>query len=433
MGRLIFPLLLFLFLSPVVAGAIDRVPSPDFESDYSFPGLQVPPPVPPWHEILDVGVLASALALSAFFAVKARKRTGLAWLAVFSVAYFGFYRKGCICPIGSTQNVALAIFDSGYVIPVTVVLIFVLPVVFTLLFGRTFCGSVCPLGAIQELLIFKPLKVPKWIAAPLEFLPVLYLSFAVLFAATGSNFIICRFDPFVGIFRFGGRFGILLLGGLFIVTGFFVARPYCRFFCPYGLILSWVSRLSRRHVTITPDECIQCTLCENACPVDAIRKPVERGPDSESGGNRRRMTILLAIAPLVIALGGLLGYALHNVFAGMHPTVATASRFALEESGAVEDMTLRSETFRASTATPEELREAAAIVVSRYKTGSTLVGLFVAMMFCVRLAALSRRAARDGYIPDSGACVSCGRCFSYCPREHAARAGAARELKEPTG
>jgi polyferredoxin len=420
--------LLLLLIVSTAAVAIDRVPAPEFESDYVIPELQVPNPVPTWREFFDVGVLAAALGLSVFFAIKARRRTGIAWLAVFSVAYFGFLRKGCVCPVGSTQNVALALFNQSYVIPVSVVLIFLLPVVFTMLFGRTFCSSVCPLGAIQELLIFKPQKVPKWIAAPLSFLPVLYLGFAVLFAATGSDFIICRFDPFVSIYRIGGGFGNLLLGGVFLVTAVFVARPYCRFFCPYGLILSWISRLSRRHVTITPDECVHCTLCEQACPVDAIRTPVTADSQDEKAGNRKRMLRILAAAPLLIAVGGLAGYGLHDVLARMHPTVVTAERYSLEESGLAEGMTLRSETLRASTKDPAELKEEAEKIISRYKTGSILLGLFVALLFCIRLAGLSRRTVHDDYIPDRGECVSCARCFTYCPREHAFRA---RRNKEP--
>ena len=37
-----------------------------------------------------------------------------------SLAYFGFYREGCICPIGSIQNVAVALTDPKYSIPIVV-------------------------------------------------------------------------------------------------------------------------------------------------------------------------------------------------------------------------------------------------------------------------------------------------------------------------
>ena len=337
------------------------------------------------------------------------------------MAYFGFFRKGCVCPIGATQNIALALFQPAYVIPAATVLFFTLPLVSTLFFGRTFCSSVCPLGAIQELVIYKPLKVPEWIARPLSFVPVLYLGFAVLFAATGSEFIICRFDPFVSIFRLGGGFGILMLGAVFIITGIFVARPYCRFFCPYGVILSWVSRLSRRHVSITPDSCIHCTLCENACPVDAIRGPSPTARDVTRDRDRRRVRIVLLVSPLIIFTAAVCGRMAHTALARMHPTIRTAERVVLEDAGLVEGMTLDSEAFRASQTSKGELLSVAEAIAARFKTGSTLLGLYVGVMFCLHLISLFRREINPDYRPDRGECVSCGRCFTYCPREHAAR------------
>ena len=72
-------------------------------------------------------------------------------ITVVAVGWLGFWREGCICSIGAIQNVALALGDSGYTIPASVVVLFTLPLVFTLLFGRTFCAAVCPLGGVQEL------------------------------------------------------------------------------------------------------------------------------------------------------------------------------------------------------------------------------------------------------------------------------------------
>ena len=418
--------MLLLGLVTVAAESQDRVPRPEFETGYEIPQLTVPEARSNILEFLDVVVLIGALALSAFLAIKLRKRTALFWLTVFSVAYLGFFRKGCICPVGATQNVVLALFQPGYIIPISAVIFFVLPLLSALFFGRTFCSSVCPLGAVQELVIYKPLKVPEWIARPLGFVPVLYLGFTVLFAATGSEFIICRFAPFVILFRFGGSFEILLLGAAFILTGIFVARPYCRFFCPYGLLLSWMSRLSWRHTTITPDECIQCSLCKDSCPVGAIELPSPSVPDTRRARDRRRLALILIATPLVIAGGALLGRALHGTLARMHPTVRTAEQVLLEDTGVAEELTLRSETFRASRTTTEELFGEAAAIVARFRLGSPILGGFVGLMFCLYLIGLYRREVSRDYRPNRGDCISCGRCFAYCPREHAARRSAGR-------
>ena len=157
---------------------------------------------------------------------------------------------------------------------------FTLPILVTLFFGRTFCSSVCPLGAVQELVALKPIQVPGWIDQALGLLPFVYLGAAVVFAATGATYLICSYDPFVGFFRLSAPSSMLILGGAFLVAGLFVGRPYCRYLCPYGAILGLCSRLSGRHVRIPPAECIQCKLCVESCPYGAIHEPtVEMAPE----------------------------------------------------------------------------------------------------------------------------------------------------------
>ena len=401
--------------------AYDRVPRPEFESDHAFPEVPNPSPRSLVLEYLDVAVLVAFLGAAALFLIRLRNRTAAAWLSVASIAYFGFFRKGCVCSIGALQNAALALFDPTYAIPVTTVLFLILPLISTLLFGRVFCSAVCPLGALQDLVIFRPVRVPDWIARSLRFFPVIYLGIAVLFAATNSDFIICRFDPFVSFFRFGGPLLVVTIGAVFLVAGLFVARPYCRFVCPYGLVLSWLSRVSWRHVTITPDTCVRCGLCKDSCPVDAIAMPSPDVPDTGLVRDRRLLLIMLVIVPALIAAGGLLGRSLSRPLAGMHATVRTADRVYNEDAGLAAGTTLESETFRASQKPTEVLYMESADIIRRYRTGSTLLMVFIALGFVMFSLGMLRRVRRDDYEPDSRWCVSCGRCFTYCPREHIRR------------
>jgi polyferredoxin len=154
-----------------------------------------------------------------------------------------------------------------------VIIIFFLPLVLAVLFGRVFCGGVCPLGAIQELVLLRPVTVPRRLDWALGWLKWVYLALAIWFAsraAVDRDFIICRFDPFVGFFRFTGPLHMLLIGAGFLVLGLFVGRAYCRYLCPYGALLSLLSRISWRGVTITPDKELDCGLCAEACPYNAI-------------------------------------------------------------------------------------------------------------------------------------------------------------------
>lgn len=409
--------LALLALAPAGLAAVDRVPRPEFQSGYQLPDLQVPPPRSSLLEYLDVAVLVLCLAAASWLALRARSREGIFLLGAFSIGYFGFVRKGCVCPVGSLQNVALALLDPGYALPVTVVLFFALPLLTALLVGRTFCAAVCPLGAIQDAVVVKPLRLPRWLAGPLGFLPVIYLGLALLFAATGAEFVVCRFDPFVSFYRLGGSLEMLALGASFLLLGTVVARPYCRFLCPYGVLLGWLSRLSLQHATITPDKCVQCRLCGEACPFDAIRPPTPAlvvPPRSE----KRAFAAGLAALPLLLGLGALAGWLASPVLAGVHPEVRLAAQVQREDAGLAATTTLESDTFRASSRTLEELQASAAAALRRFAAGGPLLGGFVALLAGLTWLATYRRRRRTDYEPDRGECLSCGRCFAYCPREH---------------
>ena len=97
--------------------------------------------------------------------------------------------------------------------------------------------------------------MPRRLDQALGLLKYVYLGLAICFAvqpAIARDFVICRFDPFVGFFRRTGFAHMMLIGAGFLLLGMFVGRPYCRYLCPYGGLLSWCSRLARRGVTITP-------------------------------------------------------------------------------------------------------------------------------------------------------------------------------------
>jgi polyferredoxin len=271
-----------------MASAADLFPTPEF-SNHPIPQTPTPLSRPwraSWDDNLDLAFLVAALAAASWLAVKGRSRTGLFLLSIVSLAWLGFWRKGCVCPIGAIQNVTQAIFDKDYVVGGVVVAVFALPLLFTLFFGRSFCSSVCPLGAVQELVAVQPLQIPVWIDHALGLLAYVYLGAAVLFASTGAAWVICRYDPFVGLFRLTSSASMLALSAGFLLVGLFIGRPYCRWLCPYGAILSILSRLSRWHLAIPPKQCVQCRLCEEACPYNAIQRPtVPPSPEERKAGH----------------------------------------------------------------------------------------------------------------------------------------------------
>ena len=250
----------------------ERFPPPDLGADYVYPQSSQLPARAGWLAWVDTAVLTAALVLSALIALRWRSRRAMFYLSIFSLTYFGFYRKGCVCPIGSIQNVAQALFDTTYVLPWAVLAFFALPLAFALLFGRVFCAGVCPLGAMQDLVLVRGLALPRWLDRGLRVLRYFYLGLAVLLAATGAMYVICKYDPFVSYFRMSARFNIWIWSVALLLISLFIGRPYCRFLCPYGALLGIFSRFAVRRATITPAECVVCGLCRDACPFGAIRE-----------------------------------------------------------------------------------------------------------------------------------------------------------------
>jgi NosR/NirI family nitrous oxide reductase transcriptional regulator len=403
-------------LAAQASWAVERFPPPDF-IDHVFPETTTPPPLSMAYEWSDVAMLAIGLAAAAYFALVRRSRLGLYALSIVSLAWLGFWRRGCICPIGATQNVALALADPNYAIPLSVLVVFALPILATLFFGRTFCASVCPLGAVQELSAMLPVRVPRWLDQSLGVIPYVYLGAAVLFAATGTTFVICNYDPFVGIFRMSASRPMIVLAVCFLVVGVFIGRPYCRYLCPYGAILGVCAKLAKTHLRIPPGECIQCKLCEDACPYGAIVAPTVDPTPAVRAGGRRRLAALLAAFPVLAAGGWLLGRSMALPMSRVHPTAALAEQVRLEETDPWAPPTDSSDAFRNTGRASKDLYEEAMALHDTFKIGGAWFGAFVGCVIGAKLIHVTIRRRRTEYQPDRAGCVSCGRCFWYCPVE----------------
>ena len=342
-----------------LALAEQRFPPPDFESGYTQPILTFQEHRTGVRQYVDVVLLAVALGLAAWLLHKKRSRPGMFVLGIACLLYFGFYKNGCICPIGSIQNITLGVVDSSYPVSLPTVGVFMLPLIFALLYGRVFCGAVCPLGAIQDLFVFRAIKVPRWLEGPLGLLRFFYLGLAVFFVVVYGRFVICEYDPFVAFFRMSGQWWKLTLGAAFLLVGLVIARPYCRYLCPYGALLSVFSRWTSVEVRITPEECNNCTLCDAVCPFGAIDRVSEPSPATS------RMRWGLLLLALFVTIG-----------------LAAVGYYALGRSA-----------------------------------GGFFLGLWFGVVIASKLVGLVNTRGRKTYEADQAACMSCGRCYEWCPHE----------------
>lgn len=408
-------------VSNMTAVAQQRFPPPDFtETNHLIPTTTTPAPRTEWLQYLDVVVLFTCLGIAVWFVHKQRSRRGLFWLSIFSLAYFGFWRKGCVCAIGAPQNIILGLFDASYAVPLTVIAFFAAPLLVALFAGRAFCAGVCPHGALQDLLLVKPIKVPAWLEHALGVLPFIFLGFGLAFAATGTGFPICRYDPIVPIFRLNGSGLLIFLAGLTLILGMFVGRPYCRFLCPYGALLKLAALVSKWRVRVTPDICTQCQLCANSCPYGAMREPSSgRVEPKFLTTDRRQLGWLMLLIPVLITSGAWIGDQLVVPVSKLNPTVELAERYLAQQKSPVNYgvMTPEALSLQRAERDPEALLKAATELRLRFRLACVIFGGWVGLVLGVKLVSLSLVTQRTDFEPDRGACFACARCFRSCPQE----------------
>jgi len=413
--------LLFIFLSFFLTGQLDaqnRFPKPDFESGYQYPEMTYHVPNESLWITVDIVLLIALMSIVTWAVIRKRTRRPVIWTSIISVLYFGFFRSGCVCSVGSIQNISLALVDSTCILPISVLLFFLLPILFAFLFGRVFCAGVCPLGALQELVNVKNYRLSKVVTTALEIIPWIYLIFAILYAVTRSGFIICRFDPFIGIFRLGGDIGLIVFGVLLLIASIFTGRPFCRFICPYGALLSLFSRVSIWKVELTRKSCINCELCHNACPVDAINPPYDNKVKENRLQGVKRVLSYFVVLPVMIATGAFLMRSFSGELSRTHKDVRLYDMVILHETDPQDILSVELEAFYGHEETIENLTEKYEIIQADFKFYSTIAGAFIGLVIGLTLINLSLKRTRKNYEIDHAACVDCARCFSYCPQNN---------------
>ena len=393
-----------------------RFPKPDFTSGYEYPDIVHGVPLELFWNTLDIVLLVGMMGLVVWAAYHKRSRSVILSVSVVSVMYFGFFRSGCVCSVGSIQNVVTAAVDSDYHLPWYVLLVFFLPIVFALLFGRVFCSGVCPLGALQELLGVRDFRLSRAVSATLSMIPWVYLAFTILYAATRSQFLICRLDPFIGLFRLGGDIGVMGFGVVLLVMSVFIGRPFCRFLCPYGALLSVFSSLSWKRLEITGRGCINCALCSVSCPVDAIRAPQSSRTKEERTRGVQRVILFAVLLPVLTVAGALLVGSQSEALSLAHKDVYLYELLLRQEASPELDVPLEVETFHALGGDVEALRARVDDVRSDYVLYAHLAGALIGFVVGFKLLKLSLKRGRRTYEIDMARCTACGRCFNYCPQ-----------------
>ncbi len=192
---------------------------------------------------------------------------------------------------------------------------FVLVLALTLLFGRVYCSMICPLGALQDIVIRiadklrKPRKVKFKPQKPHDALRYGVLALTVGVFLSGSTLALSLLDPFSNFGRIAGdllrplyivahngvgqlleslgwygpfplpwkapplatlAFPALFLIGLVWLSAWH-GRLFCNTLCPVGALLGLVSRFAIFKIRIPKDACLVCAQCSIHCKAGCIR------------------------------------------------------------------------------------------------------------------------------------------------------------------
>ena len=225
-----------------------------------------------WAEIAAL-LLLLVLVMTSFL----RKSASLRWVTLaYTLVYLGFI-DGTFLSVSHITN-GIKLGPSLFLADLPLLIIVVFTLVTTLFWGRVFCSSLCPFGALQDFLTrFVPHKLQKRVPQALHDMAI-YIKYGILLllivmALTYSELSVFQyFEPFGTIFYQSQS--ILLWGILlaFLAASSVVSRFYCRYACPLGAALGVVSLLSPWRIARV-QQCQVCSVCEHACPTGAIRGP----------------------------------------------------------------------------------------------------------------------------------------------------------------
>jgi polyferredoxin len=207
-----------------------------------------------------------------------RSRRYRAVIIIFCLAYFGFLQAACPRLPGAIELIALHLFDDH---PIVMHLIKVGVVVgLALLFGRYYCGWICPKGVIQEY-VFRPgakVKVPPRLDRALKYVKYAMLVLLIALPLLWEYRLFQKIGPFRVIFNLDGSTAVVAFLAVVLFVSLFVERAYCRYFCPEGALLALAQLVSPYKMRLSNDHCRDCRRCLKVCPVDALVTS-RRGPD----------------------------------------------------------------------------------------------------------------------------------------------------------
>jgi ferredoxin len=185
-------------------------------------------------------------------------------------------------------------------------------IILTALFGRVYCSAICPLGILQDCILWIKKRVKRKFryrfSSPIDYLRYPFLALPVIAYLAGTVLFVSLLDPFSNFGRIISNFlqpvyiflnntgakllekvnifflypeDIFLSGWIAYMFPVFIlglitwmslkwGRLYCNTICPVGTFLGLLSRISVFRIKMIEDKCTKCGKCVFACKSTCI-------------------------------------------------------------------------------------------------------------------------------------------------------------------
>lgn len=252
-----------------------------------------------WEERwLDIAVLFLGLAVLTLSLIKqawlSAQAQRLRWFRngyfVFTLGFIGWYAQGQLSVVNLTASIEALMAGEGlgfFLTDPMTVLLWLYVTLTLLVWGRgTFCGWLCPFGALQDLLsqfaqalgwrhkrlhtaIDQRLKVVKYVVLGVM-LSTPFFTDTTLAPWAEVSLEVEPFKTAISLY-FVRDWPYVLWAALCLVFSMVVYRGYCRYICPLGAALAAVNVFQRWQWIPRREACgTPCQTCRHACEFQAI-------------------------------------------------------------------------------------------------------------------------------------------------------------------
>ncbi len=188
-----------------------------------------------------------------------------------------------LCPFGGVETLFSLIAGAGFIekTAASAVVLLVGMLGMALVMRRSFCGQICPLGALQGVfgsiggkLFRRRPEIPKALDRPARFLKYGVLAFFTVWTWQAASLVMRPYDPWVAYAHITSaelfaEFGIgVAILGVSLAGSLVYERFFCKYLCPTGAVLGLVSKVSLFGIKRDADACINCSACDKACPMN---------------------------------------------------------------------------------------------------------------------------------------------------------------------